>query len=94
MIFICSLITRGLASTERVKRVTLTYNQIQKSDANNGADQRPALSLSQVTELANKLQALAGVKDVTADAEALAFYLKVDAKQFNLAQAQALLQST
>lgn len=93
MIFLCSLITRGLASTEWVKRVTLTYSQILTENAVKGANATSALSISQVTDLAKKLRLLAGVKDVTADPGDMAFYLKVDAKQFKLSQAQALLQS-
>jgi MFS family permease len=93
MIFICSLITRGLASTERVKRVTLMYNPNSTADSINSAKAPVAPSILQVTELADKLRSLAGVKDVTADLDEMSFYLKVDAKQFNLSQAQALLQS-
>ncbi|WP_371193507.1 MFS transporter [Glaciecola sp. SC05] len=93
MIFVCSLITRGLASTERVKRVTLTYNNNLNTDSISSANAASVLSISQVTELADKLRSLAGVKDVTADLDEMSFYLKVDAKQFNLSQAKALLQS-
>ena len=107
LIFICSLITRGLASTERVKRVTLSFSREgynsepktshqneRETDASSSASSQANLSAVQVTEIMHKLQLLAGVKDVTADPHEKVFYLKVDAKQFSLAQAQALLTST
>lgn len=93
MIFICSLITRGLASAERVKRVTLSYKSLEQAESINSAHVDAVLSVSQVTEMLDKLQSLAGVKDVTADIDEMAFYLKVDANLFSLSQAKALLPS-
>lgn len=98
LIFICSLITRGLASAERVKRVTLrydhyAYDQQKNINVSNNATASSLPSISQIAEIKDKLKALAGVKDVTADIDNMLFYLKVDAKQFDLSQAQALLQT-
>nr|WP_136251338.1 MFS transporter [Ningiella ruwaisensis] len=77
LIFICALITKGLASVERVKRVTLTIDDNQNTD--------------DILAIKAQLAVLPGVKEVTADAVASAFYLKVDAKQFSLPQAKALI---
>ncbi|MFC4701084.1 MFS transporter [Glaciecola siphonariae] len=93
LIFVCSLITRGLASTERVKRVTLSLTNLHNEDTSNEHNSDSNRLLSRMTELTKQLQKLDGVKDVSADPTEGAFYLKVDAKQFNLSQAQALLQS-
>ena len=94
LIFICSLITRGLASTERVKRVTLSYRVLSDVSVGDEATNATDLSATQVTEIANKLKLLVGVKDINVDPYEQVFYLKVDAKQFSLAQARALLPST
>jgi MFS family permease len=87
MIFMCSLITRGLAAAERIKRVTLMFT---KTSDETGFD---TVSTETLESVSQKLKKLPGVKDVIADPIDMAFYLKVDAKSFNLGQAQQVISA-
>jgi len=118
LIFICSLLSKGLASTERVKRVTLSYqsgsvhsngvqldsvavgnSQSTSQSVNHGSGQvnshsdNASISETDMNDVLQQLKIMTGVKDVKADMDEHAFYLKVDAATFNLSQAQALLQT-
>ncbi|MFC3122469.1 MFS transporter [Agaribacter flavus] len=81
-IFLASLVARGLANVERVKRVTLGFSESTGMDDD---------SINHAMAL---LMAIEGVKDVSADPEAKAFYLKVDAKLFNTQLALDSLHNT
>lgn len=90
MIFICSLMTRGLAAAERIKRVTLMFTRGVITTGTDATDP-DATSIETLQNLSQKLKQLPGVKDVIADPIDMAFYLKVDAKSFNLVQAQQVI---
>jgi len=90
MIFICSLMTRGLAAAERIKRVTLMFTRGVITTGTDATD-LDATSIETLQNLSQKLKQLPGVKDVIADPIDMAFYLKVDAKSFNLVQAQQVI---
>ena len=80
VIFLLSLIAKGLASTQRIKRVTL------RLDNNNfDAHHLQAMRL--------KMNAMAGVQEVLVDPIENAMYLKVDAKLFDIGKAKALITS-
>ena len=80
MIFLCTLITRGLAAAERIKRVTLMF-----------AEKKDNKGINDISPITRQLKELPGVRDVIADPIDMAFYLKVDAKSFNLGQAQQVV---
>ena len=79
VIFLLSLIAKGLTSTERIKRVTL---RLEKSHIEN----------KNLVDLRKKISSLSGVKEVVADPSENAMYLKVDAKTFDMTKAQALIK--
>ncbi|MGQ8364611.1 MFS transporter [Glaciecola sp. 1036] len=78
LIFAASLVSRGLAKVEKVKRITLAqvgeYNEY---------------NIQQQLDI---LMALDGVKDITTDTDANVFYLKVDAKQFDVKAAKSAIE--
>ena len=80
VIFLLSLIAKGLTSTEQIKRVTikLESNHINHHD---------------LIGLRDQINNLSGVKEVVADASENAMYLKVDAKTFDMTKAQALIKA-
>jgi len=80
LIFLLSLIAKGLTSTEQIKRVTikLESNHIKHHD---------------LIGLRDQINNLSGVKEVVADASENAMYLKVDAKIFDMTKAQALIKA-
>jgi MFS family permease len=80
MIFICTLVTRGLAVAERIKRVTLRFSKGNED-----------IGIEALKTLTRQLEDLPGVRDVIADPLDMAFYLKVDAKAFSLNQAEQLI---
>jgi MFS family permease len=80
VIFLLSLIAKGLASTQQIKRVTLRLQ----------SNQSLAPSL---LEIRNKINSMAGVQEVLADPSESALYLKVDAKIFDLDEANALIKA-
>ena len=78
VIFLLSLLARGLASVEKIKRVTLPLPSLNKDSQ----------SIEHLQVALGKQQ---GVKEVIIDMLDNAVYLKVDAKQFALAEAKALI---
>ena len=78
IVFLLSLISKGLTSVDKIKRVTLALTIANKSQ----------LALE---ELRRRLSNQVGVKEVIVDDIEHAVYLKVDAKLFNLEKAQALV---
>ncbi|MBT1451706.1 MFS transporter [Glaciecola sp. XM2] len=83
MIFMCTLVTRGLSAAEKVRRVTLS---IPNREAGALGEQDSVLE-----QHLEALRMLPGVKDVIADPIDMAFYLKVDAKTFNLKDAKGII---
>lgn len=80
VIFLLSLIAKGLTSTERIKRVTLRLESSHIEHQN-------------LVDLRKQISNLSGVKEVVADASENAMYLKVDAKTFDMTKAQALIKA-
>ncbi|WP_395339818.1 MFS transporter [Ningiella sp. W23] len=87
VIFLCVLITKGLASAERLRRVTLPF----KNTLPDTETVRTNIH-SNPTDISKALSDLPGVKDVHADDEDQVFYLKVDAKRFNIQQAKDICE--
>jgi len=78
VIFLLSLIAKGLTSTEQIKRVTLKFESNR-------------FSQQSLRNLRDQINSISGVKEVVADVSEGAMYLKVDAKTFDLTQAQSLI---
>jgi hypothetical protein len=70
------IIISMLSHHERLKRVTLSLNQTNDS----------------VAEIATRLQAITGIKDITVVEDEQAAYLKVDPATFDLTLAQQAVQ--
>lgn len=79
IIFLLSLIAKGFTSVERIKRVTLRLENSHIENEN-------------LASLRKQISSLSGVKEVVADPSENAMYLKVDAKSFNMTEAQALIK--
>lgn len=77
VIFLLSLSVKGLSSAQRIKRVTLAINTL-------------TITPQSHAELLSKLHNLSGVKEAVIDPIDAAVYLKVDAKAFNLQDAERL----
>jgi len=80
VIFLLSLSLKGLSSVQQIKRVTLKLN------AHNITTQSHA-------DLLSKLYILNGVKEAVIDPIDAAVYLKVDAKAFNIQEAEKLIDT-
>lgn len=80
LIFLLSLLAKGLASTQRIKRVTLRLEDCHK-------DTQSMLALR------DKIKCMDGVQEVLADPTENAMYLKVDAKAFKIETARALIKA-
>jgi MFS family permease len=78
VIFLLSLMVKGLTSVDKIKRVTISLNTVDKNP-------------QALFELHAALSKQNGVKEVIIDNIDYAAYLKVDAKLFNLADAQHLV---
>ena len=85
VIFLLSLITKGLAGSERLKRITL------KPDGLSPLSQQEATALLQQWSIS--LSGLAGVREAKADIDDNAIYLKVDVKTFDMSAANAILKT-
>jgi hypothetical protein len=80
VIYLLSLLVKGLTSTQRIKRVTLALGaHVSKTE--------------QYTKLRNSLASLEGVIEAIIDPLDAAIYLKVDAKRFDSEQAEKLIQA-
>ncbi|MFT6267474.1 MAG: MFS family permease [Alphaproteobacteria bacterium] len=79
VIFLLSLIAKGLTSTQQIKRVTLKLENRHKESQN-------------LLDLRDKINSMAGVQEVVADPIENAMYLKVDAKIFEIDVAEALIK--
>jgi MFS family permease len=79
VIFLLSLMTKGLTSTQQIKRVTLMLENRHKESQN-------------LLGLRDKINRMAGVQEVIADPLENAMYLKVDAKIFEIDVAEALIK--
>lgn len=80
MIFLGSMIARGLANVEKVRRITLEMPE-------------DCIGSQIVDDVLTALMEMDGVKDVSADIEARTFYLKVDAKRFDRKSAMQVLNT-
>lgn len=80
VIFLLSLIAKGLTSVDKIKRVTITLTRTNRN----------AHALMELTNILNKQK---GVKEVIIDDIDNAVYLKVDAKLFSLVDAQTLVNN-
>lgn len=78
-IFLLSLLGKGFTGVQRIKRVTLSL-QIRHVEAHS------------IVDIQQRIESLIGVKEVVIDLDDLAMYLKVDAKAFNMTQAQQILE--
>ncbi len=74
------IIVMGLQKTTKVKRVTLSIENIDV-----------LLQISNQTKLENDLQKLEGVQEVLVDVEKNAIYLKVDSTGFDIEKAKSLI---
>jgi MFS family permease len=79
VIFLLSLVAKGLANTQQIKRVTLLIDDRHKE-------------AQSMLELGDEINNLAGVKEVLFDPTENVMYLKVDAKIFEIDVAQALIK--
>ena len=83
VIVILNFIAKGLTSTERIKRVTLSIRE--------QVDNQYEFNNEHISALRNKLSQLNGVKEAIIDLQDAAVYLKVDAKQFEQDQAEQII---
>lgn len=86
VIFLLSLITKGLTGTERIKRIVIKPENISLTDAQTAKQQLQNWSLL--------LTNLDGVREATADNDDHAIYLKVNEKVFEMAEAQRILNES
>jgi predicted MFS family arabinose efflux permease len=80
LIFLLSLIAKGLASTQQIKRVTLRLENTDVDESN-------------LLHLSGQIKSMAGVQEVLPSPVDKAIYLKVDAKIFELDKAKALIKA-
>jgi MFS family permease len=91
IIFLLSLIAKGLTSVERIKRVTLNLALLNESVLKETS--RATVIEQQLALLSGQINALTGVKEALADPIESAIYLKVDAKTFDIDSAYKLIEA-
>ena len=85
VIFLLSLITKGLAGTERLKRITL------KPDGLSPHDEHTVTKMLQ--QWSSSLNNVNGVREAIADIDDKAIYLKVDANSFDMEEANKIIKA-
>jgi MFS family permease len=80
VIFLLSLVAKGLASTQRIKRVTLLL-------------ENSHMQAQRLLVLRDQINTLAGVQDVVVEPTEKAMYLKVDAKIFEIEKAKPFIEA-
>lgn len=79
IIFVCSMVARGLNDIEKVKRLSISYQQYRFDE-------------DTIVQCIDNLMDLDGVKDIYRDAHTQQLYMKVDINLFDVAKARQCLQ--